>query len=85
MLNRAWRVFPGRIGRWLGIFVVSCLIGSAHAYQGPGAMVSIGFKSVLMGWYFMATRRLWPLIVAHVVYDSIQIMMAVIALNNGGR
>jgi len=42
--------------------------------------VSIGFKSVLMGWFFMATGRTRALIVSHAVYDSVQIIMAVIAL-----
>jgi membrane protease YdiL (CAAX protease family) len=52
----------------------------AHSYQGPAAALSIGFKSVLMGGYFLATGRLWPLIVAHAVYDSVQIVAAVVAM-----
>jgi len=46
----------------------------------PAAILSIGFKSVLMGWFFMATGRTRALIVSHVVYDSVQIVMAVVAI-----
>ena len=53
------------------------LIGLAHGYQGPAAFLSITLKSVLAGWYFLSSGRVRPLIVAHAVYDSVQIAMAV--------
>jgi len=80
VLRRFWNVFPGTGGKWMVLLLVSVLIGIAHGYQGPAAIVSIGFKSVLMGWFFMATGRTRALIVSHAVYDSVQIIMAVIAL-----
>lgn len=81
VLRRLWLVFPGRVAAWLVLLVVSVLIGLAHGYQGPAAILSIGFKSVLMGWYFMRARRIRPLIVAHAVYDSVQIAMAAIQIS----
>ena len=81
VLRRLWNVFPGSAGRWLVLLIVSTLIGLAHGYQGPAAIVSIGFKSILMGGYFMAFSRARPLIVSHAVYDSAQIIMAVVAIN----
>jgi hypothetical protein len=33
-----------------------------------------------MGWYFKQTGRIRPLIVSHAVYDSVQVIMAVIAI-----
>lgn len=83
VLRRFWAVFTGDAGRWIALLSVSMLIGLAHGYQGPAAVVSIGFKSVLMGWYFMATGRTRTLIVAHAVYDSVQIAMAVLAIRSG--
>jgi hypothetical protein len=83
VLRRLWRVFGGKTGKWLVLLFVSLLIGLAHGYQGPAAIVSIGFKSVLMGWFFMATGRTRALIVCHAVYDSVQIVMAVIAIRGG--
>jgi hypothetical protein len=80
VLRRFWNVFGSTGGRWMTLIGVSALIGLAHGYQGPAAIISIGFKSILMGWYFMATGRIRPLIVSHAIYDSVQIVMAVIAI-----
>ena len=77
MLRRLWRVWGGRAGRWLALLFVSALVGLVHVYQGSAAVVSIALMSVLMGWFFMATGRLRALIVAHALYDSIQIVFAI--------
>lgn len=82
VLRRLWLVFPGRLAAWPVLLVASALVGLVHGYQGPAAILSIGFKSVLMGWYFMKTRRIRPLVVAHAVYDSLQIVMAVMEIKS---
>ena len=80
VLRRFWNVVSGPVGDWGVLLAVSALIGLAHAYQGPAAIVSIGMKSVIMGWYFKHAGRIRPLIVAHAVYDSIQVVMAVVSI-----
>jgi membrane protease YdiL (CAAX protease family) len=80
MLRRLWRAWGGRVGRWASLVVVSALFGIAHSYQGPAAVVEIGLVSVLMGWVFMVTGRLRTLIVAHALYDSIQIAFLLIVI-----
>ena len=84
VLRRLWFVFPGTAGKWGVLLLVSILIGLAHGYQGPASIVSITIKSVLMGWYFMASGRTRPLIVAHAIYDSLQILAAVYAIRSAG-
>lgn len=83
VLRRFWTVFSSPGGKWVVLLLVSALIGLAHGYQGTAAIISIGFKSVLMGWFFMATGRTRALIVSHAIYDSVQIVMAVISIRNG--
>ena len=80
VLRRLWNIFSGPGGKWVVLLVISVLVGIAHGYQGPAAILSIGFKSVLMGWFFMATGRTRALIVSHAVFDSVQIVMAVVAI-----
>lgn len=80
VLRRLWALFSGQIGRIAALLLVSMLIGLAHVYQGPAAIASITFKSILMGGYFMYSGRIRPLIVAHAVYDSVQIILAVQAI-----
>jgi hypothetical protein len=84
VLRRLWAVFTSKPGRWAVVLAVSILVGAVHGYQGPAAVVSIAMKSVLMGGFFMATGRVRPLIVAHATYDSVQIVMAVIAIRQAG-
>lgn len=80
VLRRFWNIFSSKGGQWVVLMSVSILVGVAHGYQGPAAIISIGFKSILMAWFFMSTGRIRPLIVCHAVYDSVQIVMAVIAI-----
>ena len=80
VLRRLACAFPGRIGVVMAVLLTSVVIALAHAYQGPAAVLSIGFKSLLMGGYFAATSRVRPLIVAHAVYDAVQIIGAVLMI-----
>jgi len=80
VLRRLWRVWPGPVGRWASLLVVSALFGVGHGYQGPAAIVSIALQTIVMGWLYMLTGRIRALIVAHAVYDSIQVLAAVVAI-----
>jgi hypothetical protein len=82
VLRRLWNVFPETGGKWAVLLVLAALVGVSHGYQGPAAIISIGFKSVLMGWFFMATGRTRALIVSHAVYDSVQIIMALAVMKS---
>ena len=83
VLRRFWNVVRTNRSGWIVLIVVSLLIGLAHGYQGPAAIISIGIKSLLLGWYFMITGRARTLIVCHAVYDSVQIIHAVIMIRGG--
>jgi membrane protease YdiL (CAAX protease family) len=65
----------GRLATRVGLrtaAVVSIVLRVAvHAYQGPWAILSILPVGVAFTWYYGRTRRLWPVIVAHVLFDAI--------------
>jgi membrane protease YdiL (CAAX protease family) len=84
LLRRLWQVWSGPAGSWAAILAVSALTGAAHGYQGPAAILSIGAMSVFKGWFFMTTGRIRALIVAHALYDSAQIAMAVVMIRTMG-
>ena len=79
-----WRVLPGRAGRWAVIVGCAALVAGTHLYQPPAIMLSIGVMSLLKGWYFLRTGRFWSLVVAHALYDSLQIVVAVSAIRAAG-
>jgi len=84
LLRRLWCVWSGPLGKWVVILGVSAVTGIAHGYQGSAAMLSIGLMSVFKGWFFMVTGRIRALVVAHALYDSAQIVMALIAIRGMG-
>jgi CAAX protease family protein len=42
-----------------------------HVYQGPHALPGLAAIAVVITWYYARTGRLWPVVVAHVIADSI--------------
>ena len=45
-----------------------------HVYQGLGAALTIFGLGLMYAWYFHRTRRLWPLILAHTLFDMTQLV-----------
>ena len=56
------------------ILLPTALWGVIHVYQGAGAALTIFGLGLMYAWYFQRTRRLWPLILAHVLFDATQLV-----------
>lgn len=84
LLRRISLIIGGTGGLWTAIVVVSCFFGLVHAYQGAAAVVSITLQSVPLGWVYFRTGRVRALIMAHALYDSAQIVMAVVTMRQLG-
>ena len=78
------KALPGSAGRWAVIVGCAALVAGVHLYQPPAIMLSIGLLSLLKGWYFLTTGRFWSLVVAHALYDSVQVAVAVSAIRAAG-
>jgi len=83
MLNRLWTVWPQPVARWLVMIVSAALFGLAHIYQGPASAVAIALQGFLYAWYYKRFGRVWPMIIGHALYDSLQVIQVVVAF--GGR
>ena len=44
---------------------------AVHTYQGPWAVLGVLPLGVAFTWYYGRTRRLWPVVVAHVLVDAL--------------
>lgn len=44
---------------------------SVHLYQGAWAVLGILPVGLCLTWYYARTRRLWPVVVAHVILDAV--------------
>ena len=82
-LNRLWRVWPQQFAKWIVLIVTAVLFGLVHIYQGPLSMFFITIQGLLYGWYYLRFGRVWPLIIAHALYDSLQVIQIVMAFRGG--
>ena len=56
---------------WHAVAASALLRGSYHLYQGIGGFVGNAVMGVVFALFFLRTKRLWPLIVAHTVLDVV--------------
>jgi membrane protease YdiL (CAAX protease family) len=55
------------------LLLPTALWGVLHVYQGLGAALTIFGLGLMYAWYYHRTRRLWPLILAHILFDMTQL------------
>ena len=60
----------GWSARW-AVVASALLRGAYHLYQGFGAFLGNGVMGLLFGWFFLRTRRVMPLVVAHALLDVV--------------
>lgn len=56
------------------VLLPTALWGVLHVYQGLGAALTIFCLGLMYAVYFQRTRRLWPLILAHTLFDGTQLV-----------
>lgn len=55
-----------------GIMAASAVLrGSYHLYQGFGGFVGNALMGLVFGWFFLTFRRIWPLVIAHSLIDTV--------------
>lgn len=81
-LNCLWQFSKQKWWKVAAIFFVAALFGITHFYQGAFGIVSSGIQGLVAVFFFYKYRRIWPLVISHALYDSIQIVMFVIQVNS---
>lgn len=83
LLTTLWK-FSEKMG-WMILVIVfaSAIIGLTHWSQGSYGVVTIGIKSLVSCFFFFKYRRLLPLVIAHVLYDGIQVALLLITYPQG--
>ena len=77
LLKCLWNINENKNWQIIAIILASSLIGIAHLYQGYAGIISIGVKGLVAGLYFYKYRRIFPLIIAHGLYDGLQFLFFV--------
>ncbi|HVR44336.1 MAG TPA: CPBP family intramembrane glutamic endopeptidase [Thermoanaerobaculia bacterium] len=70
--------FRGWMQKRFGLVVSTILFAISHAgYGQPLLLVGVTVVSAVIGYTFYRTRNLWPCIIAHGVFDAIQLFVVV--------
>jgi membrane protease YdiL (CAAX protease family) len=80
-MNCLWKLSENRFWQMFVIFFVAIFWGVMHLYQGTFGIISVSIQGLIMGIFYYKYRRIWPLIISHALYDSIQILMFVIQVS----
>ena len=80
-LKCLWALSNRKSWEYLSILFVAAFIALAHLYQGAFGIISVGIQGLLLCLYYYIFKRIWPLIISHALYDSIQIIMFVIQVS----
>jgi membrane protease YdiL (CAAX protease family) len=57
------------------LLLPTAIWGLLHLYEGAGPTVTIFCLGLLYAWYYYRTRRLWPIIIAHALFDLTQLAL----------
>ena len=82
MLNRLWTVWPRPAAVWCVIIVSAALFGLVHIYQGPINAMAMALQGFLYAWYYKSFGRVWPMIIGHALYDSLQVIQVIVAFHS---
>lgn len=78
VLSSLWQFSKSQIWVFTVIVISALIMGLAHWSQGSYGIVTIAIKSLVSGYFFFKVRRLLPLIIAHALYDGIQVALLLI-------
>ena len=83
ILNRASDCFgKSKLGWSVALIIQAAIFGLAHSYQGLSGIIATAIIALSSGViYLIAKRRLFPLIVAHAITDTIG--LPAFYINNG--
>ena len=75
LLNRLTDLFgKTKLGYFVALIVHAIIFGMLHSYQGVVGIITTTVIAIIFGLFYFATkRRLFPLILAHGIIDTISL------------
>jgi hypothetical protein len=77
LLDRLWKLWPSPGARAATVVLSAVVWGFVHIYQGVSNVVGVSLLGLLLGAVYLRFGRVWPLIISHALFDSVQIVAAV--------
>jgi hypothetical protein len=76
-VTRWMKISSSKVWIGIGVFLSALLFGLNHIQQGPAGMISVSLNGLIMMLWYLRFGRIFHLIVAHYLYDAIQIVFIV--------
>ena len=73
-----------RAPAFIVVVVPTALWAVLHLYQGVGPAVTIFGLGLVYALWFQWTRRLWPVVIAHTLFDLTTLVLIIVATSRGG-
>jgi ABC-type proline/glycine betaine transport system permease subunit len=83
-ITRWMKIFPSKVWLGVGVFLSASLFGLNHVAQGYAGVISVTLNGMIMVLWYLRFGRIFHLIVAHYLYDVIQLGPVVILMILGG-
>jgi membrane protease YdiL (CAAX protease family) len=83
-ITRWMKISSAKLWLGLGVFLSAFLFGLNHVAQGYAGVMSVTLNALIMVLWYLRFGRIFHLIVAHYLYDAIQLAPVIILMSLGG-
>lgn len=83
-ITRWTKISSSKVWLGVGVFLSAFLFGLNHVAQGYAGVISVTLNALIMVLWYLRFGRIFHLIVAHYLYDAVQLIPVVIIMIIGG-
>ena len=80
MLHHLGHAFTLRGAKWVVVVIAAAIFAGGHLYQGPAGMAGNLLLGLVKGALYIKLRRFWPFVIAHALWDTLQISTELIQI-----
>jgi membrane protease YdiL (CAAX protease family) len=82
-LNRLWKIWPNKTGRWVAVLVSALIFAFAHVFEGATGVIWAAIYGGIMAIYYLRYGRLTPMIVAHYINNVFNFIAILTLIEQG--
>ena len=83
-ITRWMKISSSKVWLGVGVFLSAFLFGLNHVAQGTAGVISVTLNALIMVLWYLRFGRIFHLVVAHYLYDAIQLVPVIILMMVGG-
>ena len=84
LITRWMKISSSKVWLGVGVFLSAFLFGLNHVAQGTAGVISVTLNALIMVLWYLRFGRIFHLVIAHYLYDAIQLVPVIILMMVGG-